>query len=259
VSLSVAVAIVATAQETPRFTVASIQRSADDGPGMAVQPMAEGRYFARKVPVIALLTAAYELSPERIIGAPAWRGERYDIQARYDPAAPSGVIPRTTVLLQSLLRERFGLVAHMEKRDFPIFVLRVVRSDGRLGRGLQPSSINCGDRAAASAARQQNAKAANGAPACDAVERPDAFIAGGTNLDVVARALRIPAGRHVINDTGLPGTWDVTLEFSPLADTGGDKPNVFTALREQLGLQLEPTRGALDVLIIDAISRPTPN
>src|SRR5205085_7831057 len=62
-----------TAQEVPRFTVASIKPSADNEPGMVVQPMAAGRYYARKVPLIALLTAAYDLSPDRIVGAPQWR------------------------------------------------------------------------------------------------------------------------------------------------------------------------------------------
>jgi uncharacterized protein (TIGR03435 family) len=223
-----------------------------------VQQMPNGRYSARKVPVIALLTSAYNLSPERIVGAPSWR-ERYDIQARYEPTDPSAPVPRVNVLLQSLLRDRFGLVAHIEKRDFPIYVLKVARRDGRLEAGLKPSSVNCGEATAVNRAREWNTKAANVAPACEAIERPDAFIAGGLTLDVVASALRIPAGRHVMNETGLAGTWEVTLEFAPLRDTSGDRPNVFTALQEQLGLKLEPATAPLDVLVVDAISRPTPN
>jgi uncharacterized protein (TIGR03435 family) len=250
--------VLASAQDEHRFTVASVQPSADNNPGMVVPQMPPGRYSARKVPVIALLTSAYGLSPERIVGAPQWP-DRYDIQARFEPTDPSEPIPRTNVLLQSLLRDRFGLVAHMAKRDFPVYVLKVARTDGRLGTSVKASAVNCGDSAAANSARERNLKAANGAPACGAIERPDAFIAGGMTMDVVASALRIPAGRPVINETGLVGTWEVSLEFAPLRDTRADKPNVFTALQEQLGLKLEPATAPLDVLVIDHIERPTPD
>lgn len=53
--------------------------------------------------------------------------------------------------------------------------------------------------------------------------------------------------------------WDVTLEFSPLGDTSGDKPTVFTVVREQLGLRLESGRAPLDVLVIEAVQRPSAN
>ena len=42
----------------------------------------------------------------------------------------------------------------------------------------------------------------------------------------------------MINETGLMGRWDITLEFAPLGATNADKPSVFTAVQEQLGLNL---------------------
>ena len=248
----------ASAQGEERFNVASIKPSAENGPGMTVQPRADLGYSGRKVPIIALLTSAYELSPERIVGAPGWT-ERYDIEARFEPTDPKAPLPLRTTLLKSLLKERFGLVAHTEKREFPVYVLRTIRNDGRLGPGLKPSAVDCADDGAVFRARQQNTKAPNGAPACGAIEGPAVFIASGTTMDVLANALRIPSGRPVINSTGLEGKWDVTLEFAPLQDVNSMKPSVFTAIQEQLQLRLESSKAPLDVLVIDAITRPTAN
>jgi uncharacterized protein (TIGR03435 family) len=72
--------------------------------------------------------------------------------------------------------------------------------------------------------------------------------------------------RTVIDRTGLVGEFDFTIEWAiplatldpePAADATG--PSLGTALREQLGLKLESTRGPVEILVIDHIERPTPN
>jgi uncharacterized protein (TIGR03435 family) len=71
--------------------------------------------------------------------------------------------------------------------------------------------------------------------------------------------------RAVIDSTGLTGTWDIDLTFSPdgfaaPATTPQDSgPSLFTALQEQLGLRLEPSTGPVQVLMVDRIERPTEN
>ena len=67
--------------------------------------------------------------------------------------------------------------------------------------------------------------------------------------------------RPVINRTGIEGNYGFTLKFAPAQSTNPDpdRPQLFTALEEQLGLKLESTRAPIDVLVIDTVEKPTPN
>jgi uncharacterized protein (TIGR03435 family) len=245
-------------QEVPKFTVISVKPSADNLPGMVVRQLGNGGYSGQKIPLVALLTSAYGLSPQRIVGLPSWANtDRYDIEARYE--SRDQPIPPMNLLLQGLLRERFGLVAHTETRNFPVYLLRTVDKQGNAGKGLKASDALCGDTTAANAARLSDERSHNGAPLCAAIERPDAFISGGVTMDTLARSLRIPSGRDVINETGLHGAWEFTLEFAGPGDTRGEKPDIFTAIKEALDLKLESGTGPLDVLVIDSVAHPTSN
>jgi len=78
-------------------------------------------------------------------------------------------------------------------------------------------------------------------------------------------------GRAVVDKTGLTGAWNLELEFSPdelsatadpsaTALTPSEKgPSFFTAVEEQLGLRFRPSRGAVQVIVVDRIERPTPD
>jgi len=87
-------------------------------------------------------------------------------------------------------------------------------------------------------------------------------------IDTLASMLRSPAGRVVVNKTGLKGTYRVALTFDfasirsapASAPASDDAPlSVFTAVREQLGLKLDASRTERDVLVIDRLERPTEN
>ena len=71
-----------------------------------------------------------------------------------------------------------------------------------------------------------------------------------------AQRLVGPAQRLVLDRTGLDGEFDFVLEYD---DNGISRPTVFTALREQLGLKLQPDRAPVDVLVVEAAERPTEN
>jgi uncharacterized protein (TIGR03435 family) len=74
--------------------------------------------------------------------------------------------------------------------------------------------------------------------------------------------------RKVVDQTGIEGTFDVTLRWSweQSPEAGGqaetvqpDAPSMFTAVQEQLGLRLQATKGPLDYLVVEQVEQPSKN
>jgi uncharacterized protein (TIGR03435 family) len=95
-------------------------------------------------------------------------------------------------------------------------------------------------------------------------------IAGAT-MAQVAGTLSGILDRLVIDRTGLDGAFDATLRWTPdqstpelalkanLAGADPNGPSIFTAMQEQLGLKLEPTRSPIEMLVITGAEPPTPD
>jgi uncharacterized protein (TIGR03435 family) len=66
-------------------------------------------------------------------------------------------------------------------------------------------------------------------------------------------------GASVVDNTGLPGTFDNALRYSTRSSVepaDAEWPTLFSALEEQRGLRLLPTREPRPVLVIEKIERP---
>jgi uncharacterized protein (TIGR03435 family) len=95
----------------------------------------------------------------------------------------------------------------------------------------------------------------------------------GVTLELLAAQLSPRVDRVVVDRTGHAGMFDIDLEWTPseaaraavAALTPGaapeaedfNRPGIFTALEEQLGLKLEPSRGQVDVLFVESAERPS--
>jgi uncharacterized protein (TIGR03435 family) len=68
-------------------------------------------------------------------------------------------------------------------------------------------------------------------------------------------------GRIVQDRTGLTGPYNIELEFDFNAANQADYsgPSIFTAVKEQLGLKLEPSKGPLRVVVVESASTPGEN
>ena len=113
--------------------------------------------------------------------------------------------------------------------------------------------------------------ASTGRPVCGMTSRANSFSAGAITMQSVAGTVNGAVDRPVIDRTGLTGRFDVDLQWTnPMPAGSGDAasgtapltevgPSIFTALQEQLGLELESRQEPIDVLVIDHIEPPTPN
>jgi uncharacterized protein (TIGR03435 family) len=78
-------------------------------------------------------------------------------------------------------------------------------------------------------------------------------------MEMLAGYIGNRLGRIVVDQTGLNGRFDFTLDWAPDQATNSSAPSLVTALREQLGLRLESQRSPVEVLVIDRIERPSEN
>jgi uncharacterized protein (TIGR03435 family) len=212
-----------------------------------------------------IILEAYQLQNSQLLGGPEWiAAERFDISAKAEGDPPSA---QMRLMLQRLLADRFGLKAHTEKRDLPVYLLQIARGDARLGPQLRRSETDCD---------HPPALPADGDP-----RTPCGFFGPGVNhdgpsfrgvtIERLAGYLTNSLGRTVVDRTGLKGYFDGDFDFSaefapppppPGAADRWDRQSlvsIFTVLSEQLGLRLDSTRGPVDVLVIDSVEHPTPD
>lgn len=86
----------------------------------------------------------------------------------------------------------------------------------------------------------------------------------GATTGTLALILAGPAGRPVVDKTGLTGKYDMHLEMAQPGQAAADGSadpgaSVFSAVQEQLGLKLEPEKDQVENLVIDHIERPSAN
>jgi len=254
--------------DTAVFEVATIKinQSGNRRAIYTVMPRA-GRLTITNVTVRDLIQDAFGApSPTRIVNAPDWtRSQRVDVVAKAVAPVSAAVLQR---MLQPLLADFFKLMTHRESRDTDVFGLTLA-TPGKLGPRLRSNEDACDDRVGTAAFARADDGAPNQAGTCG-------ILPGGAGR-IVARGLDMPGlaafigsspGRMVIDQTGLAGRFDVDLTYTPsfatveaLAQRGGTPPpgvdpagpTLITALEEQLGLKLRPSRAPVEFIVVDHV------
>ncbi len=195
-----------------------------------------GAVTAENAPLLRIVSRAFNLSDDRVSG-PGWLDSQcYDIRAK----APAHALNRDIMpMLQTLLRERFHLAAQLQPGERPIFALVVDKGGSKLR------------------------------PFGDPVPKPASANEGtvlfmARHLPDLCERLGKVTGRPVIDETGLTGDFQIELTYLPFgslqSDPADPAADVFTAVRNQLGLKLEARRGMVDILKIDSVEKvPTGN
>jgi uncharacterized protein (TIGR03435 family) len=251
----------------PEFEVASVRRntSGDSRTTWRIPP--SGAVSFTNATIRWLIVQAYELRRFMLVDAsdnPLLReagadsGPKFDVEAKPPDDAPPG---QQLLMLQKLLADRFKLRAHREMRTLPTYVLRVAR-EGRLGPELRPTDKNCAVWAAARRNDPQLAEPRDrhGTPLCVGPQpsRTIRLLKNAGPAADIARQIQAFVDRPLVDATGLTGNveWTLTFALNPLDP---DTPSIFTAVEEQLGLELEPSTAPYEVLVVDSVELPTPD
>jgi uncharacterized protein (TIGR03435 family) len=247
-----AAALMALAQTQPAgkpvtFDAVSIRQAHPGarGSGLVVDP---GRLRIVNLTLKQCIGEAFGLADFRISAPDGLPTEHYDIVATVPGHTGREFDQPLQVALQSLLHERFQLAAHREQKVLSHYAIVA----GKAGPKLKPSTQ----------------------PGYSTRSGPGTLFATGLSLDDLAMYLTRRLDRPVVNATGIPGRFDLTLNWSPdetqsnpempnpnqpPAAADETRPSIFRAIEEQLGLKLEGRKGPVDILVVDRAEKPAEN
>jgi uncharacterized protein (TIGR03435 family) len=238
----------------PRFDVVSVKPGNPNLPAGRVDGT-PGRFVIENQPLWSAITIAFDVTRPGLTNPPPDPivREMFTIDARLPVTA---TLPELKLRLRALLADRFKLQVHVDTREQDAYALTLARRDGQLGSRMRPSRVDCRARAEAGRRNEAVAPIPEGSKPCTFSVGAGTLDVGGIPLSTLMAVISGQTGRPVLDKTGLTGTFDVELQWAP---EGGDGPAFVTALQEQLGLRLEPTKTLLDYLIIDHVERPEPD
>jgi len=264
VYLLLALPAVAQSQSFATITIKPARSSDARNARMQVHP--NGDLFASAVPVIRLLSYAYDVpvnpSP-RLSGLPEWR-ETYDIEAKAPAnAVPSGLQEsekrrRMQGMIRRLLVDRFKLVMRVEQKTMTVYALTITNGGPKL---------------------QKSAVAENGCIFDTDQQGCHNFVGGlghplnakAINMDDLADYITNWTDLPVVNRTALSGLFTVNTEgwvpmrlpppppnSTPDANAFAGLPTIFSVLGK-LGLELKRQDDILPVYTVERIERPAAN
>jgi uncharacterized protein (TIGR03435 family) len=230
-------AVAQASDEQVRFEVASVKPHVDTGSVQA--GIEESESFVRIVnlPLRAVIAMAYGSRDFDVIGPAAIDRRAFDITAKPSDGYQRRQLP---VALRNLLVDRFMLVAHRDRREGRGYALRVPADGHRLRLSTGPPTFLTG--------------------------RPGLIAGNSRTISELVPLLSQMVRARVVDETALTGAYDLRLEWTPQLAAGSaaaaPEPDVsiFTAVREQLGLRLEPIKTMVDVVVVESVAdAPAPD
>ncbi|MCU1329609.1 MAG: hypothetical protein JWN34_4979 [Bryobacterales bacterium] len=204
--------------------------------GLPFNKCAGGRLVASNTPVKLAIEWAYDILND--FSVPEWAsigGDPYDMEAT---AGRPITEASCKLMLQAVLERSLQVKLHREVRETRSYVLVVAQGGSKL----------------------KSANLANPGESDGIWLRGEKIGAKGWDSKTIARWLAsLHLGLPVVDKTRLEGVFQFRIDYANSAEGGEDKPDVFQALREQLGLKLEPMRVPVERVVIDHIERPSAN
>lgn len=198
-----------------------------------------------------IIRMAYGVLEFQVTGGPDWLNrEKYDVAAKFlngmedakfwslPQDEQTGRMDQRRLELQALLAERFRLVVHRETRQLPIYSLTIAANGPRL------------QKASPGDAYADGIKRRDGVPMGAGLWVPQngMLVGQGISTGLLAAHLSNQLGRVIVDNTGLSGKYDFKLQFTAGKDAAA---SLLSAIPEQLGLQLTPQTGPVEMIVID--------
>ena len=214
----------------PSFEVASVRLTPPGSIGFtSTSNSGAATFTATNITLELLIAMAFGVESNRILSKQSWiESEHYDVSAK----APGGQgisNEQLKPMLRQLLADRFKLSVHREPKEVQGYSLQVAKGGAKL-------------------------------EASKGIQSRGAILKGGLRgydipLDTLAGMLSTPLGRPVVNETGLEGKFDISLDYAIDGAADSTLPSIFTALQERLGLKLIPQKVRIETLVIDHAER----
>jgi uncharacterized protein (TIGR03435 family) len=227
----------------PSFAVATIKPHDPNYPRRQGWGFLGDRIRIDNQTVASMIMYAYSINPHQLADLPEWAEKAaYDVEGVTDtPGQPN--LHQQQEMIQKLLADRFSLKFHREKRPLNVYAIQVAKGGPKLTPAAHPEG------------RPTQRGYPQGAWLCNKMSNHGM-------ADFVLDMQFFIEDRPLVDQTGLTGRYDITLCYTPDETRATDPnapPGLFTAIQEQLGLKLQPMKAPVDVLVIDAVQKPSEN
>ncbi len=234
------------AAQAPEISVVSIKPT-DPAINAMNNRATPGRFSFTGYSLMSLIETAYSLKEYQILDAPGWlTSERWTLEGEL--TQPVRIFQHLQSL-QPVLAARFSLKIRHETRTMPIYSLVVAKGGSKLTPALQDDKAGW-------------------------MRYGNQIVGHKYDIRMLAPNLSGNLNMPVVDKTGVTGLYDIDLKWTPdparpefgdvrnpadLPAPDPNRPEIFTAIKEQLGLELKAEKGPVDVIVIDHVERPTPN
>jgi uncharacterized protein (TIGR03435 family) len=228
-------------QASHEFDVATVKPAPLQSEGRTSTRMSSdtdtGKLTYSNVNLKEVIGKAYKVQQYRINGPDWLETERFDIVAKFPPHSAAEQAP---LMLQALLTDRFKLTLHRETKELPVYAMTVARNGPKFRTVETATGVTINSN------------------------RTQSHVVARVSMEGFAEFLTSQVGRPVLDKTGLTGSYEMKLDWTPdsapATNDADTLPSLFTALQEQLGLKLAPAKGPVETLVVEHADRtPTEN
>jgi uncharacterized protein (TIGR03435 family) len=235
----------------PEFDAAEVRASKPPARRQSLRAIPSGQLEIQGYTLGELITKAFELTRDRVLGGPKWLDtNRFDVIAK----SPDVMSPHAlSSMLKALLAQRFKLAIHAEERPIEVYALVTGKETPKL------PEADAAERSECRLTLVQTGRTY----ACRNTSMPQM-------VDRISDVARAYLDRPLIDLTGIPGSYDFALTWTPLdrlprpaaaapregvlqASTPDGDLTVFEAIDRQLGLKVEKRKHSMPVIVVDHV------